>query len=47
MVVYNKQTGEPLKCEAVDAKELIESGAYVSEAPKQEEKPKRSYTKSK
>jgi hypothetical protein len=35
MVVYNKQTGEPMKCEPVDVRELVASGAYVKEPPKQ------------
>ena len=40
MIVYDVKTGEALKCEAVDARELIASGQYAVEQ-KEEEKPKR------
>lgn len=39
MTVYDKKTGEAVKCEPVDAKELIASGAYVAAVV--EDKPKR------
>lgn len=39
VTVYDVETGEPVECEPVDAKELVESGAY--KAKQEEEKPKR------
>lgn len=40
MEVYDVKTGEPLECEAVDARELVASGQYRKE--QEEDKPKRS-----
>lgn len=40
MVVYDVKTGEAFNCEAVDARELIDSGQYTADQ-KKEEKPKR------
>ena len=33
LTVYEKKTGKPLKCEPVDATELVDSGFYVKEDP--------------
>lgn len=36
ITVYEKKTGKPLKCEPVDATELVDSGFYVKEDPNAE-----------
>lgn len=44
MIVYEVKTGNPLKCEPVDARELIASGFYTDkqkDEDQQEDKPKR------
>lgn len=44
MIVYEVATGRPLKCEPVDARELIASGFYIDnqeEVGQREDKPKR------
>jgi hypothetical protein len=37
-IVYDVKTGEALKCEAVDVKELISSGAYTDKQKSDEPK---------
>jgi hypothetical protein len=40
VTVYEKKTGKPHKCEPVDARELVDSGAYVKKVEEESSGPK-------